>query len=75
MLFETGHAKEYPFMQKKRHAPLHCFLHIGAGGVCKFAEVEQDLLRKIGGLRDVGIDARVFLGHGSVNLFIRQSQF
>jgi hypothetical protein len=49
-----------------REAPLHRLDHVRTRGVDEFADVSEDRLREISGLRDVGVNAWVFRGHEEI---------
>lgn len=63
MLLERRQAAQRPFVIKGRHTPLDRFHNFRARSVNEFAQVSQNGLGEIGGLRDVSINPRIFLGH------------
>src|SRR5262245_11262291 len=66
MLFERSHAAQHSLVIEMRETPFHGLLHFGTSSVNQFAEVIQDGLGEVGGLRDISVDARVFCSHASV---------
>jgi hypothetical protein len=60
MLFESRNRKQNSFVFEKWRISFDCLHRIRARGVDEFANAIQYRPRKIGGLGDVGVNARIF---------------
>jgi hypothetical protein len=61
VLLESWRHAKNPFVQKGGSAPLDGFLDLGTGFAHDVANGGEDGLGEIGGLRDIGVDALVFV--------------
>jgi hypothetical protein len=63
VLLERRHAAQHPLVNEGRIAPLDRLLDLGARGMHRLAQVRENRLCKISGLRDVVVDACISLAH------------
>ena len=63
MLLERGHVAQQAFIKEMRKTPFDGLLDIRAGCMKLLAQGEEDRLGERGGLRDIGINARIGFRH------------
>src|SRR5688572_20619342 len=67
VLLERGHpAEDLPLINERRHSPLQGFLDLRAGSMHLLTNVNQNRLRKFGGLLNVSVDLGIATGHAGV---------
>ena len=63
MILECSHSAHHTFVIEVRESPLDGFFDVSATGMRDLAQMFQNWLRKVGRLRDVRINARIFFWH------------
>ena len=68
VLFERRHPAQQPFVDEGGAAPLHLLLHVRDGGMDELANVVEDRLGEVGGLRDIGVEGGILVAHGDARV-------
>src|SRR6266568_3397272 len=71
MMFECGHAAQYPFVHKVRETPFHRLFHLGAGRMNQPSNMREDRFGKVRRLGDIRIDPSISSCHISY-FFVRR---